>query len=293
MILAFFIPIMKKRFKKIYVEITNVCNLSCGFCPKTTRVKEFMSLELFTRVIEESKDLCDEITMHVMGEPLLHKEFKRFVELCEEKEIRINLTTNATLIDKHFDTLLNKTIRRVNFSFQDFKSNNLNENEVLKNIFKFTKLANGKREDMIIIYRLWNLDNENNNDNEKIIKKIEEEFDCNILNQDFKISEKVVGQTYIHYDYEFVWPSESKENRVNGYCHGLSTHIAILVDGSVIPCCLDNEGKINLGNIKENSLSEILESKKAKDMYTGFKGRKLVDELCKQCSYIKRFDLKK
>lgn len=284
---------MRKRFKKIYIEITNICNLSCDFCPKTERAQEFMSLELFEKALDESKPLTEEITLHLMGEPLLHPKIKNIIELTEEKEIRINLTTNGTLIQKHSQTLLNKTIRRINFSIHGLKSNysTQEQEEHLSNIIAFTKIAQEEREDLIIIYRLWNI---NESSNEKIIKTIEEEFDVKIDSEIKKKSVKIKNNSFIHYDESFDWPNPKDEIRTeHGYCHGLSTHIGILSNGTVVPCCLDNNGNIPLGNIKETGLEDILAQRRAQDMIRGFRERKLVEDMCKKCKYIKRLEKNK
>ena len=75
---------------------------------------------------------------------------------------------------------------------------------------------------------------------------------------------------------------------MNIFCKGLDTHIGILADGTVIPCCLDSSGIINLGNIYEENLSDILEKEKTKQIISGFKNNKLVEELCQKCDFRKK-----
>lgn len=281
---------MKKQFRKIYIEITNICNLNCNFCPKTKRKNEFMSLELFSKAIREAKPLCDEITLHIMGEPLIHPQINEIVKLAEQEDVKINLTTNATLIKNNETILLNKTIRRINFSIHGIKAN-YNEEEQKKFITKineFTKRAQKEREDLIITYRLWNVDKEGN---EKILEQINEEFITALETKNNKISTKIRNNAFIHYDESFEWPSPLNPIRTNrGFCQGLSSHIGILVDGTIVPCCLDNDGNIPLGNIKEDSIVNILNKPRAKNMKKGFQDRKLVEDLCKRCTYIKRFE---
>ena len=184
---------MRKRFKKIYIEITNVCNLECDFCPKTIRKPEFMTMDLFKKSLVEAESLTDEITLHIMGEPLIHPKFKEMIEFAKRKNVKINLTTNGTLIKKNYDILLNKTIRRINFSVHGLKSNFTEEKqeEHLKNIIEFTKLAQIKREDMIIIYRIWNLEEQvdnksDDNFNIKVLDLIEKEFNVKLENKTIK-----------------------------------------------------------------------------------------------------------
>ncbi len=272
---------MSKRFKKTYIEITNVCNLDCDFCPKTKRKPEFMSLELFKKAIKE--DLSDEITLHIMGEPLLHPKIKKILDFAEEKDIRINLTTNGTIIQ---DYLLSKAIKRINFSIHGIIANFSEEKQEkhLKKIIELTKITEEKRKNMIIVYRLWN-----NRDVESTIKRIEKEFNTKIKERTGGM--RIKDNVSIHFDDLFEWPNPKNRIRSEtGYCHGLGTHIGILVDGTVVPCCLDNEGVISLGNIKDNTIAEILNTQRTKAMKKGFQERKLVENLCRRCTYIERFE---
>jgi len=281
---------MKKRFKKIYIEITNVCNLNCNFCPKTSRTPEYMSESLYKKAIDESKQLAEEITLHVMGEPLLHPEIEKIINYAKEKDVKINLTTNGTLIEKYQTILLNKTIKRINFSIHSLNSNHSHEDaqKYLKDIIQFSKLAQKEREDLILIYRLWNI---NDTSNKNILDIIQTEFNTTLKDEKNKIGIELKPNLYINYDESFNWPNIKNEvKNQTGYCLGLKTHIGILSNGIVVPCCLDNNGNIPLGNIKNNTLNEILNSKKAQDMIKGFKERNLVEDLCKRCSYIKKFE---
>jgi radical SAM protein with 4Fe4S-binding SPASM domain len=284
---------MKKRFRKIYIEITNVCNLSCSFCPKTKRKPEYMSLELFENIITQAKPLTQEITLHVMGEPLLHPKFEEIIECAHKHNVKINLTTNATFIKNKEKILLNNTIKRINFSLQGIKTITSKETQIahLKEIITFTKLAQKKRDDLLISYRLWNINDESNKD---MLNFIENEFNSKCTPAKHKSGIQITKNTYINFDNSFSWPSQlKKQENETGYCHGLSTHIGILAGGEVVPCCLDNDANILLGNIKDNTLLEIVESKKATDMKKGFQERKLIHEMCKKCSFIYRLDKNK
>ncbi len=281
---------MRKRFKKIYIEITNVCNLDCSFCPKTSRKPEFMPLDLFQKTILEAKELAHEITLHIMGEPLIHPQIEEIIKLAEENEVPINLTTNGIFTKKYSKLLLNKTIRRVNFSIHGIKSNFSKEEQekYLKEIIDFTKLAQETRDELIIIYRLWNI---NDNSNKDVINIIENEFDVKLEEESKKISMKIKNNAYIHYDNSFEWPDPKKEVRSEkGYCHGLSTHIGVLSNGTIVPCCLDHNCNIPLGNINKNTIVEILSHRRAQDMKKGFSERKLVEDMCKKCTFIKRLE---
>ncbi len=285
------------KFKKIYIEITNVCNLRCNFCPKTSRKLKFMSEDNFEYIIKSIRPYTDYVYFHLMGEPFLNKKLEQFLDISKENEVKVNITTNGTLIKDVKDILLNASaLRQVNISLHSFEANedNMNFNKYIENILDFVKEATEKT-DVICSLRLWNLDTKykaSNNMNVDIFKLLEDEFE---LKEDLRIrlkeknSFKLRKNLYLSMGEKFNWPSlKIEELGERFFCYGLRDHIGILVDGTVVPCCLDGEGSITLGNIFENTLEEILNSKRAKDIYEGFSRRKAVEELCKRCGFINR-----
>ncbi|MBI4650262.1 SPASM domain-containing protein [Candidatus Desantisbacteria bacterium] len=282
-----------KKFKRIYIEITNVCNLSCKFCPKTTRKPEFMSIDLFKKILNEIKDNSKYIYFHVVGEPLLHPDIDTFLDLCNENDFKVNITTNGTFIKEIKNKILFKpALRLMNFSLHCFENS---PDNYLDEIFNFIDIASGNP-DFIACLRLWYHEDLNSIDrNQYIIKKIEEFFKI-----PFKINEistkgkniKLVNNIYFHQAAFFKWPdSKIPDIGSKGFCLGLREQSAILVDGTVVPCCLDNEGTINLGNIKKNSFTEIIEGKRARELYKGFSERKIIEPLCRKCGYREKFNI--
>ncbi len=289
-----------KKFKKFYIEITNVCNLTCSFCPQTRRQPEFMKIETFSNILDQIKPHTDYIYFHVKGEPLLHPEIDKFLDLSHEKGFKVNITTNGTLINKAKDKLMKKpALRQINFSLHSLSGNvgYDHKEEYLSNILSFVKEVRNNP-GIIISLRLWNLEQDNlvnleNKRNHEMLETIEKEFDL-----PYKIQEKITpgrgikiaDKIYLNQDHEFKWPDlKEDEDDGIGFCYGLRNQIAILVDGTVVPCCLDGEGVINLGNIKETHFSEIVESERANNIYDGFSRRYAVEEFCRKCGYRKKF----
>ena len=287
------------KFKKVYIEITNVCNLSCSFCPKTGRDKEFLSIERFKKILEEVKPYTKYIYFHLMGEPLLNRNLEKFLEISYNEGFKVNLTTNGTLIPKVKEVLLNaKALRQINISLHSFEANNNNIlfTDYFNNVFDFVKEAN-ENTDIICAMRLWNMDsstlkgqNDLNNDILAEMGRIlgYEGNLSEILERDNKV--KIKDRMYLIGAEKFQWPAMDIEPLGDiGFCHGLRDHFGILVDGTVVPCCLDGEGNIPLGNIYEKSLKEILEGERARKIYDGFSSRRRVEELCKRCGYSEKF----
>jgi len=286
-----------KKFKKVYIEITNICNLKCNFCPKTSRKLKFMDKESFEHIVKNIKPYTDHVYFHLMGEPFLNKELEHFLEISKENQLKVNITTNGTLINDIKDILLNsQALRQVNISLHSFEANeeNIDFNEYINNIIDFVKEAT-ESTNIICSLRLWNLDTKysaNNNMNIDIFKLLEQEFEINCDLKEClkeKNSFKLKNNVYISMGEKFKWPSlKIEELGERAFCYGLRDQIGILVNGTVVPCCLDSEGSIPLGNIFESTLDEILNSKRAKDIYNGFSERKAVEELCKRCGFINR-----
>ena len=286
-----------KKFKKVYIEITNVCNLNCNFCPKTSRKLKFMDRKCFEHIIKNVKPYTDHVYFHLMGEPFLNKELKQFLAISQENLLKVNITTNGTLIREFKDILLNSlALRQVNISLHSFEANeeNISFNEYIDEIINFAKEASEKT-DIITSLRLWNLDTKysaSNNMNIDIFKFLEQNFElkCDlreVLKE--KNSFKLKNNVYLSMGEKFKWPSlKDEELGERVFCYGLRDQVGILVDGTVVPCCLDSEGSIALGNVFENTLEEILNSKRAMDIYNGFSGRRAVEKLCKKCGFINR-----
>lgn len=288
-----------RKFKKVYIEITNVCNLSCNFCPKTKRKYKFMNREEFSYILNEVKPFTEHIYFHLMGEPLLNENIEYFLEESYNKELKVNLTTNGTLLSKNAEKLIRaKALRQVNISLHSFEANEKTR-ELVDYINSVTDFINEAtaNSDIICAIRLWNIDNNElkgaNNLNIEILNMLEKN-----LSLDFSLADKLLesyriklkDRVYLNMAEKFEWPNIEIETLGDEvFCHGLRNQIGVLVDGTVVPCCLDSEGNISLGNIFKTSLKDIIEDKRATNIYEGFSRRRAVEDLCKKCGYATRF----
>ena len=293
------------RFKRVYVEITNNCNLNCDFCPssKLKRNGKMMTEEAFQEIINQLKPYTNYLYFHLLGEPLLNPRLEKFFKISEEAGMFVNLTTNGTLINKAANTLINaKSLRQINFSIHSFESNESDKTieNYLEQIVNFINQIQKER----TIYcnlRLWNMSSEElqakNTLNQKILNIIEDLFGL-----DFKLSEqlqtknniKIRPGVFINMAEKFEWPNLDRQViSEEMFCYGLRDHLAIQVDGTVVPCCLDSEGQVPLGNIFEKPLEAILNDPRATAIYDGFSRRYAVEELCKRCGYATRYSQKK
>lgn len=273
-----------RKFKKIYIEITNNCNLNCSFCCEVKRPRKFMSLEEFETILKKIKDYTDYIYLHVKGEPLLHPKIIDFLNLAKNYHLKVNLTTNGTLFPNLAKELGKcSVLNKINFSLHS--ENNIKN--YCEKIFENTKYLSDKT---TIIYRLWTLkNNELDEKSTRIVEKIKNYYNLS-TNTVEKIKNekniKISSTIYVDKDNEFVWPTITN-NKSCGFCYALKTHIAILVDGTVVPCCLDSNGKIKLGNIFTDDLKEIIVSKKYQTLKKSFQDRKPSEKLCMSCTFKK------
>jgi radical SAM protein with 4Fe4S-binding SPASM domain len=265
------------KFKKIYIEITNVCNLNCSFCAKTNRTPKYMNLDEFEIILNKIKNYTEYIYLHVLGEPLLHPKINEFINLAAKLGFKVNITTNGYLINNIKN---NQNIRQINISLHSYnKNNNLTLDEYLNNIFEATKRL---KNNTYINYRLW----VNNQDTEIILKKLNDKYNKNITLNDRTLI--LDDNIFFSSEKEFIWPSKVIEEGSNyslGTCRALKDHIAILVDGTIVPCCLDNNANINLGNIFNHDLDEIITSSTYKDILMGFNNNKKINKLCQNCNF--------
>lgn len=290
------------KFLRTYIEISNICNLQCTFCPEVERDKKILSPADFRKILKEVLPHTEQICLHLMGEPLAHPEFPEILKICEEEGAIIHLTTNGTFLSKYGFELFfkSKAIRQINFSLHSFKDNFPGQDirPYLYDILQFSKMAMTEKPELYINYRFWNLLDQSKmrEENQDIIDHICEFFQIQVnerINVAFNKSKNVTGRIYFHFDSRFEWPSyKDPDNGSKGFCHALSQQIGIHADGTVVPCCLDKEAGIPLGNILTQSFEEILETPKLITMRQGFKNHILTEELCRKCTFIKRFDKK-
>ena len=267
-----------KKFKKIYIEITNICNLNCSFCSIDNREKKSITKEHFEEILKKINNYTDYIYLHVKGEPLTYPNLKDLLDIAEKYNKQVNITTNGTLLKDKKELLKHPSIRQINISLH---SEN-NKDNYLEDIIETIEELKNK----IIILRFWV-----NNKSTRYVDKLKSYYKISTEPGDNHI--KLRDNLYLDKGEEFIWPDLDNDYNSEGTCYALKDQLAILVDGTVVPCCLDSKGIINLGNIYEDDLEKIINSKRYQDMKIGFQNRKCSEELCKRCSFKDRLEINK
>lgn len=268
--------------KRIYLEITNTCNLNCSFC-RNSKGNTYLDLSKIDDYLKQIKEVCDYIYLHVLGEPLLHKDINLILDLLDKYDLKLQLVTNGVLLDKHLDILNHKCLRKLSISIHSINNINISDN-----YFKTIDYIIENNKDKYIELRFYDFKNLD----EKIKKYL------NILKDKYGLKEtsknnsyKLKENVYLYTSDLFKWPSIDDEYISDiGKCLGLKEQIAILVNGEVTSCCLDTKGINSLGNLNNQSLKEILNSDKYKKALEALNNNKLILPLCVKCSYHHRFD---
>lgn len=268
---------------RCYLEITNRCNLNCLFCPKTSRKAHQLSYEEFQSLTDKLKGKVKFLYFHLMGEPFLHPLLPQFISLAREKGFIPILTTNGTLL-KDAEAVLKARPHKVQISLQAHEGNaGGNPEAYISQVMHFALRA--AQEGIIIVLRLWNEGSSHNTQNEQIrqLLAIHVPAPWTLRPDGWKLAENV----YLEADATFEWPDRDRApyGESEAFCHALRNQIGILVDGTVVPCCLDSQGAINLGNLHHHTLDEILQSPRARRLYESFTHHRTCEPLCKTCGY--------
>ena len=275
------------RFRKVYLEISNICNLSCRFCPGTKRPKKAMEEADFSTLLSKLRPYTDYLYFHLMGEPLLNRNLSRFLELAGSYGFKVILTTNGTLLKKQQQMLLMApALHKINISLHAFEANDLAVPfaEYLADCFAFGQASGGQK---LVVYRLWNHGGEDKQ-NQQILDTMRRYFPGEWVKE--RLGTRIADRTYLEYGDKFDWPDlNAPEGSNKIFCYGLRDQLGVLCDGTVVPCCLDHDGDLALGNLLTQDMEQILSSPRAKAIYDGFSNREAAEALCRKCGYARRF----
>ena len=287
------------RYYRVYIELTNICGLRCSFCPTKNLPTQTMSLGLFDKTLSQVCKYTNEIACHVMGDPLTLSNLSDYFDIVQKYSLKAVVTTSGYFISNHsLKSLLHPSVKQINISLNSFNKNDtsMSFDKFINPILELCKFKNSYSKDRFINLRVWNIDElmSEKDFNQIIFNKLSSYFKIDLdLKKIYKEKPKSIRLDYkvlLHFDNYFEWPSLNNKVYGDGTCQGLSSHIAILSSGVVVPCCLDGDGVMELGNLKNSSLENILHTQRANLIKDGFKQKKAVEELCKRCSYKDRFN---
>lgn len=280
-------------YSRVYVEITNTCNKNCSFCHGTRREPRLMSLGEFARVTANLKGITEYLYFHVLGEPLTHPLLPIFIEHAARCGYKVALTTNGTLLSERAQELLLTKPYKINISLHSFEGEDESaRREYVDSCLDFAERASAAG--ILVVLRLWNLSDDGILDadvkslNSWVLDALREKFGD--FESESQRGARIHDKLHIEFGKRFEWPDASADQGGEQvFCHGLGDHFGILCDGTVVPCCLDAEGDIALGNIFEEDVRAILKSERATRIAEGFAKKTASEELCRRCGYARRF----
>ena len=282
-------------YARVYLEITNICNRACSFCPGTARPRRMMTMAEFDTATDRLAGVTEYLYYHVMGEPLTHPLLPDFIRLAGQKGFKSAITTNGTLLPRRGRELVEAGVYKVNISVHSFEDGEDGDahGAYLDGLLDFADYASSRG--VLTVLRLWNLDGHGQalgGNNRRTLDYLRARFPDG-GDTPWKFSSRgarLRDKLHLEYGDRFEWPDMAADDRGEGvFCYGLKDHFAVLCDGRVVPCCLDREGAITLGNLFHTPAEEILASPRAAAMREGFCSRRATEELCRRCGYARRF----
>ena len=276
---------------RVYIEITNRCNLACDFCHGTKRPLGTMPPEDFRRIAEKLRGETSYLYLHVLGEPLLHPQLKELLAIAGELGFRVCLVTNGTLLHKRREELLAaKSLHKVSVSLHSFEGNGGAGDlpAYLQQVWEVSLPLSERG--VLCALRLWN-EGTAPRLNGAVEALLSQRIgrDVESLPRDARGNRTLRPNLFLERAERFGWPDLNAPESGANFCHGFTRQLAVLWDGTVTPCCLDSEGDIPLGNLLSQPLEEILQGERAAAMAAGFAARKPTEELCRRCGYARRF----
>lgn len=266
--------------KRVYIEITNQCNLRCSFCDFHDRQTRELSILEFERILKQIKPYTSFIYLHVQGEPFCHSQFDQLLTLCDQHEMKVQLVTNGFLLPKELN---HPSIRKVSISIHSIDEQKTDPDVYIQRIMDFIDLNHSK---FYIDLRFW-LQDQLKEKSLYCMEQLKKHYSFELTKK--KDSYRIFDNTFVSFASSFEWPNEANNESVHGTCKGAKSMLAILSNGQVTICCLDAHGHINLGNILESDLDEILNSDAYQSIIKGFNENKCIMALCQKCTYRNRF----
>jgi len=286
------------KFYRIYIELTNICGLKCSFCPTKNLPNTTMELDFFDSVVRDASAFTKEIACHVFGDPLTLSNLEEYLDIIHKYNMKALLTTSGYFMKKHsYSTLFHPAIKQINISLNAFNKNDtaISFEQYIEPILNLCSQKVKQQKDIFINLRIWNFDEimSEREFNQQVFDKLSSFFDIELdldsINLQQSKSIRLDSKVLLHFDNYFEWPSLQNPIYGHGTCQGLSSHIAILANGVVVPCCLDSEGVMSLGNLHNQTLKEIVYGDRATKIIDNFRDNICSEELCLRCSYKDRF----
>lgn len=284
-------PATTRKMDKAFLEITNICNLKCSFCHGTSRPRRTITMEEFDRLTDRLAGQVTYLYFHLLGEPFLHPLLPQFIQMAWKKGFRPMLTTNGSLLQKCGEAVLQHLPYKISISLHAPAANAAFAHaDYLEHCISFAKSAAALG--CITVLRLWNLESADAATNTAVLDRLHEAFPGEWRDLRGGSSQRLAEKLFLEWGKRFEWPDPDAPQSPDDtpiFCYALRDQVGILCDGTVVPCCLDADGHLALGNLFDTPLQDILEAPRARAIYDGFTQHRAAEELCRRCGYARRF----
>ena len=274
--------------KRIYIEITNICDLHCPFCTRTVRPSASMTPSFFHDILRQAVTVTPHIYLHVQGEPLLHPQFDEILSICDKEHAVVHLVTNGSFLDAHPDLLAHSSLSGIAVSLQSVSAR---PSERIPAYYESVmKLAGNASQhgSVNVDLRFWRSDGLLEPNTAWCLTHLRDSYE--FMPTARKNSFRILPHVYVSFANDFTWPSAGDADSSEGTCLGGRTQIAILSDGTAVPCCLDSDGLIPLGSLKTETLALIMKKPRYLSLVQGFEQHRITESLCRKCTFRRRFD---
>ncbi|WP_145980449.1 radical SAM/SPASM domain-containing protein [Helicobacter mustelae] len=268
------------RFKKVYIEISDICGLNCSFCPQQKGVRGKMSLLLFEKILSQIQGKTKLVSLHVLGDPCKHTDLSSYLDLLTKYALRADIVTSGYYLCQ--ELLFEPCIHQVAFSLDaGLDPKNPHKKDYLAKILEFCALHQMRQSKIFLNLRL-----QDRLLNPAVLEQIVRFFGVQIKEPHVYGRYKLREYIFLVITKSFTWADMSlKKSCDSRRCHAIKEQIAILANGIVVPCCIDAAGVIALGDVNVQSLQEIYHSPRSVAIKEGFEKGIAIEELCKKCNF--------
>lgn len=263
-------------FSRIYLEITNCCNLSCAFCPGTRRARRMLPAEEFRLLAGKLRPWTDYLYLHVLGEPLLHPQLAEILASAGELGFRVCLVTNGTLLAQRLDTLLAAPAlhkpQRLAPQLRGQRRAHAAGDVSRRGLGRLCAARGARRALRAAALERGRAGGEERGDPPLSGAALRTAHRGHPRRpaQEPHLAAKPVFRARGKID----WPAPGAPRGAWSSATGCGGSLAVLCDGTVVPCCLDGEGELALGNLFRQELEDILRGERAAAIHAGFDARR-------------------
>jgi len=255
------------------VETTNHCNLKCITCPTHERMKRrrgYMSEDVYKEVLRQldcgsTKGNPLSVGLSNWGEPLLHPSIIDYINMASTRSFRTSLVTNGTLLNRDLSKrLMDSGLDELTFSidgvgkaYEDIRG--IPYNNIKNKIDEFLSIKETVGWKGSVRIRTVVCES-----NSSAFKEIYDEWKGHGI--EFSIQREVL------------W----KDAERNDPCEFIKSTIVVLWNGDIVPCCVDYDGELNLGNVMTDNLFQVWDGKMEALRLNHIRGN--YPSLCRKCT---------